>query len=303
MSESENSAPPQDDPAAAVLADPEHLKTLVNVVRDRVKDRQRELDRGKKALDSLARKTTLDNIARLEDASGTLREIDFASLGLGDARDDVVEAAESLAGELRRTARQRILPELRERAAEVGAGFDLIGDSPPVVVLSPCTVTLDTERGRAIVRYAREEVKSSTLTADSVISAWQSAKKAIKDQSVPSEVFFERLHAAYEMTRAASNLGPGERVDIVDLLGPMAVLSRDMADWRRDNKFAPYPRYLLAFQLARLRRDNLLERGGRRIVLGTATGGSTRNKRNVLFVPVSVTDGQYYLSLAFASRG
>ena len=45
----------------------------------------------------------------------------------------------------------------------------------------------------------------------------------------------------------------------------------------------------------------LLERRGRRISLGTATGGSTRNKRNVLFVPVSVTDGQYYLSIVFTA--
>ena len=53
---------------------------------------------------------------------------------------------------------------------------------------------------------------------------------------------------------------------------------------------------MLAYQLRRLRREGTLARDGLRVELGVATGGSARDKRNVVYVPAG-GEGQYQLSL------
>jgi hypothetical protein len=97
----------------------------------------------------------------------------------------------------------------------------------------------------------------------------------------------------------------GERVDLVDLRLPLALLRTGADRWRRIElaKTPSYERYQLAYQLQRLRKDQLLEKGGLRLDLGSATGGSTRQKHNVLFIPRAGGDGQYYLSLRFVKAG
>jgi hypothetical protein len=87
-------------------------------------------------------------------------------------------------------------------------------------------------------------------------------------------------------------------VDLVDTLAPLAWL----LDPSSGRKTTPYPRHMLAYQLYRLQREAHLQHEGLRLELGTATGGSTRHKAKVLFVPSSHTEGFYYLSLRFVSK-
>ena len=203
----------------------------------------------------------------------------------------------SLAGR----ARMQLLGRLKQAAEGAGVPMQVVSERPLIVSLSPVEVELSPAAGTGIVRYAREQVEDCDADAASVLKARVHAMEVIKSAALPSGDFFGHLLRAYRMTLAARDLPQGERVDLVDLLRPLSLL-RDAPDtWRKRPlaKVQEMPKYLLAYQLQRLRRDGLLTHDGVRLELGVATGGTARDKRNVVFVPTGPGDGQYQLSIRF----
>lgn len=198
-------------------------------------------------------------------------------------------------------ARQNLLSTLRDAATAQSIRFEKLSDSPPTVGLQPFNLEIDWDNNRATLSFAREPIEDTPLDAAAILKIHADAKQAIKDRAVSSEKFFAWLRSAWQLTLAARAALPDERVDIVDLLGPLSLLSTPPDSWRslRERDLKPYPRYLLAYQIFRLRKDRCLEHEGWRIDLGAATGASTRKKQNVLFIPTSPNDGQYYLSVRF----
>ncbi len=255
----------------------------------------------RKALQALAEPQTLSSAALTHKHLTKLRQTNLdASETLCAQREDYLKALEPTLERHRRTARMTTLSALGRLARQRGLEMTRLGDAPPTFLLSPLTVEVDFEAGCARWLYARETVLETGLEPGQILDGRQGAMDLIKSQAVDSKDFFDMLMGAYKMVLALGGKADGERVDLVDLRVPLSTLGG--ADWRKMDKLQIFPRYLMAYQLHRLRRDGLLEHKGRRVDLGTATGKSTSNKRNVLFVPTSATEGQYYLSIRMEKR-
>ena len=254
--------------------------------------------RARKACEALANAGALKQLATIDKHLRPLSDADLTAYGLEGSRVEVVARLTARKEQLKAGARSEILGELTREGLEVS----LLTEAPLTVLVAPLTVELDLDAAATKVMYAREVVAECKADARSIIAARQQAMDHIRERSLDSQVFFDVARHAYAIALTARGLREGERVDLVDLLGPLAMLTLDIGEWRKSPKqgFAPYPRYLLAYQLQRLRRDGVLARGGLRLDLGTATAGSTKNKRDVLFIPTTPTEGQYYLSVRFA---
>lgn len=256
-------------------------------------------NRASKALDAVVRPNAFNTLGLVAAAATAVRGANLGNLGLLEESEAVYQALEQQQRALRQSLRSGLMAELQQRAEAAGLVLRIVGEEPLTIVLSPMTIELNLSSSTAEIRYAREVVGQCELTADAVMNARTAAMTLISDTAVATEEFFGRLAGAYHFVCQATGVAPGARIDVVDLLAPLSLGRVDRGSWRTGSLTAvePYPRYLLAYQLSRLRRDGMLARGGFRVELGTATGGSTRNKRDVLYVPMSPAEGQYYLSL------
>ena len=281
------------------------LRDQITALRKTLRARAKATDAALTRLEGLTKgKGALDHLGRLCEALDATRDIRWGLLGMSDDGDRWREALEAEIDQRRGAARVKAIGELKLAAKAEGVELQRLTDQPPAFVLSPLVVTFDFERGAALIEYAREVIAEAPLEAAAILTARREAMENIRAAAVPSIGFFDRLHAAYRVARVARGLPLGERVDLVELLAPLALMSTDSDRWRQLDwsSVEPYPRAMLSYQLSRLRRDRALERHGWRLELGTATGGSTRDKRNVLYVPTSPTEGQYYLSIRFSQR-
>ncbi len=291
--------------AAPERAQAPDLAQHVAALRDALKVALRHPERARKTLDALVKPGALGRVDAVETARKALQRVSLAGFdeaaGLEDQRLALVGALGQHLSDLRRQARGRLLRDLDARARSQGLAMQVLTDTPLEVQLSPFTVQLDLAVGEARVRYARETVLTCRPEAPAILRAWADAKARIKADALEPARFFDLLRQAYEVARRARGLAPGERVDLVDLTAPLALLRVGPQAWRKTplGKVPDFPRYLLAYQLVHLRRAGLLSQDGARVDLGTATGGSTRDKKGVLFLPSSATEGQYHLSIRF----
>jgi hypothetical protein len=286
--------------------DEKTLAESLAALRSDLKKRLSGAVRAGKACEGLASASALRSLAALDRHLPPLRDADLAPFGLEERRAELVAGLASHQERLRAQARMSLIGELARAGQGVEVG--LLTETPLTVLVTPLAVEVDLEAGSARVLYAREVVETCEPEAAAILAARQRAMDRIRAEALDSAAFFDLARRAYLTVLLARGLQPGERVDLVDLLGPLALLSRDTDDWRKaaggggSKGFAPYPRYLLAYQLQRLQRDGALAKDGARLELGAATAGSTRNKRDVLFVPSSATEGQYFLSIRFATQ-
>lgn len=220
---------------------------------------------------------------------------------LDAAREELVARMERTVKKLRMKARLRFVRDLEEAAGDEELVLEKVSEAPLVMYADPLTFEVDFSTGEARLLYGREPIEELPLEPQALVEARAAAVEDLKAEAVEPAEFFDMLRAAYRMVAAADGAEPGDRVDLVDVLVPLSMLRVERTQWRRDGAGAldDYPRYRLAYQLARLRGAGLLERDGVRLDLGAATGGSTRDKRDVLYVPTGATSGQYYGSLRF----
>lgn len=230
-----------------------------------------------------------------------LSELDLIEPELLELRDSFLAELEKPLERARLKARMTFVQKLEMQAEQHGFEIEKIGESPLVYFADPLTLEVDFDRGSAMILYGKEPIREVAVSAKAVASAYREIAADLDERALESEAFFDTLLKAYRTVLLADDLQSGERIDLVDVLAPLALLTSERDHWRdqdRDDESA-FDRVLLAYQLAQLRRDGMLERQGQRIDLGTATGGTTRDKRNVLFVPVGARDGQFYGSLRF----
>lgn len=280
------------------------LRASLTDFKNDLQDRVRGLVRAKKAAEQLCRTGALENLDLVQKYTDRLRDADLSSIAMEDRREGAVASLEQFVDRRRQKRRVRFMQTLHERADASDLAFEKLADTPLTLYLEPLTVEVDFETARVDLSYARETLEETDLDPDAVLEAHRSAVDALTDRAIPSEPFFDRLQFAYDMARRARGDAPGDRVDLVDLLTPLTVLSSDAEAWSSADlsELPPYPRPLLAYQIAKLRRDGLLAQNGRRLDLGTATGGSTDDKQQVLFIPSGRGEGQYYLSIRFTDE-
>ena len=229
-------------------------------------------------------------LASLAPLRASLDAEPLASPALGALEAEVAESVD--------TWRMRWLGEL-SRAAEA-AQVEFARLTSDEVRVGEATVRLHLDRGEAEVCYAREVLDTVRAEPAAVVTAAQRAIAALRRPAEDIGAIFDELVAAYRVLLARSGQAFGERVNLVDLLTPLFFVRQPEGFWRKpDVKSARLvTRAQLAFDLDTLQRARCLERGGHRIVLGTATGGSTAKKQQVLFLESAPAGGQYFLTFA-----
>lgn len=280
----------------------QRLRDTLTDFKVEVQDRVRDLNRAKQALEQICRKDALENLDLVDKYTDWLRKADLTPIELDDRRSAAVQHLDSYVEKTRRRRRLTFMRALHREADRRDIEFQKISESPLTLHVAPFDLEADFETTTGRLSYARNVITEVDLEVEPILEAHQREMTAMKERTLPSPEFFERLLSAYRVALQAHGESVGARVDLVDLLAPLALLESDPSSWRTNELGAigrDYPRHVLSYQLGRLRRDGMLEHAGHRIDLGTATGGSTEDKRDVLFLPTGPDAGQYYLSIRF----
>jgi len=270
--------------------------TLLDPVSEKVKG----LTQVQKALKSLCALSSLESPDKVDAAALVLEQFDPKAVGLDL---DLSELLEAVAQDQRDRANARRLAfgkELNEAAQTENMMCQLITGDPMEFSLPPFAVAVNLARNRATLTYARLSVGELTATPNNIMAAIKKQLKAF-EAGWSSERFFEALLEAYRTELFRVRKPIGERLEIVNLLPGVAFLFQS-ARFRVEplsGNYRSYGRFNMAWDLASLRRKGLLEQQGYRLNLGAATGSSTKNKKNVLYIEEGAGRGQYYLSLWF----
>ena len=260
---------------------------------ERVEKIQRNLKELGKALKELRPQETRKLRGRLE----KLSKLDLGLPELQSELKALLTRVEAYAREQEKSLPLQFGRQVREAAEAAGSTFMSLTAEPPTYFLDPFTIEADFGKGVARINYARTTVAECALDGKSILQEREKMLHALEGKGFEPEIYLERLYKAY--TRLAK--GPGDRVELVDLLPEIALLSQG-EDFRKDptrENFKPYGRVRLAFDLARLRRAGALNHGGKRLTLGTATIGTTRQKDRVMWLEEGQGRGQFYLTAAF----
>ncbi len=193
------------------------------------------------------------------------------------------------------TRGERLSRQLREQASAAGLELAVLTRDPLELRLAPLGISVDLARNKASVHFGKTEVESCGAQAGEILLARERALRALEKRPWDPVAWSRSLRAAWQ--RAG---GDGWR-EIADLLPGLAFELQDDR-FRRDpspRTFQAYGRASLAYDLWRLRRDRQLTVDGWRLTLGPATGGSTKDKRQVFWLEDDQGRGQYFLTLRF----
>jgi len=281
--------------------DIEILAKEAQVLQERAKAKAQDWTKLGKALEALrgeagwldpkARKKVFDLASKLVDGE--------ASDAGRDLRTFVASAKAGYAA-LRPMLRSRLIEGLEERAKKEGIAFEILGETPVVLRYGDLSLNLDFEKELATWTYAREKLASCPLVLEQILEIRREVLAALQGSWPGREAFFEALFAAWGAAVGRAGLPPGSRVELVQLLPEMGV---EMQGRGLRKEAAAPSRAEFAFGLDALARSGGLEAGGKRIELGTATGGSTKDKKRVLYLEAGFGGGQYYLTLRFVPAG
>lgn len=268
-------------------------------LRDGVSEALTALTRAKKAVSAALTAERAGALGGLEKAAKRLSKATLPDIAPESLRVAALEAIEQHLARERARRRVTLVGALHQAASAAGLEVSRLGSDPPTFEIPPVTVELDFGRDEARLVYAREVVTTAPLEAEAILEGRVAAMDLIRTHGLGAAEGFDLLCRAYRMVLAASGGREGERVELVDLLLPLSLLVAERSKWRQLElgRLASVTRYQLAYYLQRLRREGLLARDGVRLDLGAATGGTTRDKRNVVFVPVGQGEGQYYLTM------
>jgi len=270
-----------------------------SIVSELLKEARQSARRAKKVEEAL--KILEKEDSGVSDLAGAARCI--AERGGTDERWVAVrKEAERRLERARIKAGMRLTSALEAAGAEAGYELHKLSDRPLVLQLGELSVECDLSTNSAQLLFGREVAREGLeCEAREVLKARSEVLDLHASWSANDGELFGRILAGYRMLLLREGSTQGERVSLVDLLIPLSFLTSEPKAWRADGPrgLAPHSAHRLAFELSRLRRSGLLEHDGLRLDLGVATGGSTANKRDVLFVPTSGAEGQYYGSIRF----
>ncbi|MBI4703451.1 MAG: hypothetical protein HY744_20260 [Deltaproteobacteria bacterium] len=266
-----------------------------------VRRRAKELARIGRALGQIATVAGLDDGRKVRQARAVLAQSSAEPAPAPLAWGPVLAALDEEQEERLAQLRVAFGRQLTEAACAAGLACERVSAAPLEFALPPLTATVDLERARATLCYARLPLGEVPARPERILAAQQKHVKALQSGWAP-ETFFDALREAYAAVLKKEGRPEGERVVLVDLLAPLAFAAQSRKFWADPvaENFRPYGRARLAWDLACLRRSGLLQRVGWRLSLGVATGESTRRKQDVLYVEECAGHGQYYLSAWFA---
>jgi hypothetical protein len=196
--------------------------------------------------------------------------------------------------------RGRLAKELKAAAAEQGVALTVVTREPLVLHLAPLSLAVDLEQGRVSLQFGRQELLQCPTDAQEIVAARETALRQLERKGWTPEGFHRELREAWKMVAARAGHGD-DWVELAVVL-PQLAFNIQSPRWQRDPKsryFTDYGKARMLFELCRLRDEGALSQEGWRLVLGPATGGSTRDKNRVFWVDDGSGYGAYHLTLRF----
>lgn len=261
-----------------------------------VRDYGREIDKQRKALEALSDESgwrdraTRDRARKVLDSASTL-----VAPSVGDFLTELVPAMRDFL----EARRQSFVDELFQAVESKGIQIQPLGQQPPVFDVQGIQVEVDFEKDEARLAYGREALGKAALEPAAILAERERHIERLQASWPGAADFFDAFAAAYRARAARENKPAGERVFLVDLLPELDIEARLRGHAKP--KDGPYDKATLAYALDRLAREGVLEKDSLRLELGTATGGSTKDKKRVLFLQKGLGGGQYYLTARVGS--
>ena len=220
---------------------------------------------------------------------------------ISDHASELVRQVESWLKLEKDGRRQRLATELRDGCASRGLEMMLISKEPLEIRIPPLGVEIDVEKNKAVVTFGKVPIRDCMAQAGDIFSAHKKALTALERGDWSPESFHAVLVDSWRTATAISReLGDGW-VELSSLL-PIIALSMQDKRWLRDptaRNFRTYGKAQFLYDLHRMKSAAVLSVGGRRLVLGVATGDTTRDKKRVFWVENGQGSGAYHLTLKF----
>ncbi|MCB9883063.1 MAG: hypothetical protein H6832_17050 [Planctomycetes bacterium] len=264
----------------------EALQRRAHELATALRDYAKELDKRRKALEALSDPAVWNERGTRERAYKALAS-DTMPPALEAFVDELGQGIRDFVHERRQTFVDRFFDVAKERSLTLTE----MGQQPPVFDAGGVQVEIDFDKEEAHLSYGREPLCKTALEPVHILDARKQETERLEASWPGADVMFDAFASAYRARLGRENKPAGERVFLVDLL-PELQLEASLRGLRGviEDKAA------LAYCLDRLAREGALEREGQRIELGTATGGSTKDKKRVVFLRHGLGGGQYYLT-------
>lgn len=279
----------------------EEIQARARELATALKTRGKEIEKARKALEELG-------------VGGALRDAGVRKRARKAIQDCAGGSSPDLAGYLaeldqavkawQQELRMSFVDSLLQAASAESLPTRKLGDQPPVYDLGGMACTIHFDKEEAELSYSRESVARLPLDPARILEARQENLEKLTEAWPGSEAFFEAAWSAYRGRLGREGKPLGERIHIVDLVPELTLEFAERKLWKTNRREGPraMTRLDLAFCLDRLAHEGGLQQGSLRLELGTATGGSTKDKKNVLFLEAGMGGGQYYLSLRFVKQ-
>ena len=202
--------------------------------------------------------------------------------------------AEASAADAQGDPRARLAQGLRAACAEAGLSLRVEGQAPLRLRIDPIVVDVDLDKNLAVLRFAEHELGRCPAQAAAILGARAAALQALEGPG------WDPVHWHRQLRAIWSELGGGWQ-DLVAAL-PRLCFRLQGPGFLHDPRaeaFLPYPRARFAFDLRRLRRDRALAADGHRLCIAPATGGSLRDKNDVLMIEDADGRAQWHRSFTF----
>lgn len=272
------------------------VERLTTVIDDAKKDL--------KILGPLRKSAVFDDPRKL---ASVVAKVGAMVTGSGRVQGEAALIVERLVKDLAEAPkRRRETLGLGLKAACQSAGLEMRvidRESPIRLRIPPFAVTIDIDSGVASFAFALQPLEKCGADAEKIVALHRQLRTKMETSFAP-EAYFDDCLAAYRMALAACNKAFGERIEFDQFL-PLLALRMQPKNYRVEpisKNHRSYSRAQFAFDVMRLREAGVLERAGRRIQFGVATGNSTAQKSRVLFLEDADGNGEFKVSVSFTEE-
>ncbi len=163
-------------------------------------------------------------------------------------------------------------------------------------------IKIDFTAGKASLLFSRELLKGGIqLEPKAILAAYKAAEKRLIRKSFNGKEFIKDLYEAYRRAALLSGLEIGKRINIIKVLRELAFLVQSNTfevDPKKEN-YRGYGRAQFAYELYRLKSENIFEYNNMKLNLGTATIDYAGKRQYSLYVPDDISGGNYIMYISF----
>ncbi|MCB9906103.1 MAG: hypothetical protein H6830_00120 [Planctomycetes bacterium] len=213
----------------------------------------------------------------------------------------VVEALGRHLVDGKKRMRQELGRQLKDVCARAGLKLKVISREDPVELrIPPLAVRLDLDSGKAEILFAKQVLETCPASAEAILECHQATVRRLERNFDPA-TFFDQCWTAYKAGLAAAGSKRGDRLELVDFLGYLAMRMQGQAFFVEPvaGNYRGYSRGQFAFDVNRLRLARGLQRDGKRMNFGVATGTTATKKGRVIYMEDEFGQGEYKLNIYF----